>query len=75
MNPAVPGMGRLPVGVRSEPFPAMLVDFAMSGLVRPMTPVPVGRFFVRHQIELIGSIDDLADLATAGVRQVKGRPS
>jgi carbamoyl-phosphate synthase large subunit len=74
MNPRFPAWADFPSALGAN-FPAMLFELATTGRTRPMTPVPVGRFFVRHQIELIGSIDELADLATAGVCRGKGKRS
>ena len=72
MNPRFPAWADFPSACGAN-FPAMLFELATTGRVRPMTPVPAGRFFVRHQIELVGSMDDLADLATVGVRQGRRR--
>ena len=72
MNPRFPAWADFPSALGAN-FPAMLFELATTGRTRPMTPVPAGRFFVRHQIELVGSMDDLADLATVGVRQGRRR--
>jgi carbamoyl-phosphate synthase large subunit len=72
MNPRFPTWADFPSALGAN-FPAMLFELATTGRVRPMTPVAPGRFFVRHQIELVGSMDDLADLATVGVRQGRRR--
>ena len=72
MNPRFPAWADFPSACGAN-FPALLFDLATSGQTRTMTPVPAGRFFVRHQIELVGTMDDLADLATVGVRPGKRR--
>ena len=52
-------------------FPAQIVSLLTNGLVDPLPETPVGRFFLRHQIEVIGSMEELALLTTDGIWQAQ----
>ncbi|MFM7107658.1 MAG: hypothetical protein ACKOZU_03510 [Planctomycetaceae bacterium] len=47
-------------------FPAQVVALLDGLPPPPSSPPPVGRFFLRHQVELVGSVEDWARLATEG---------
>jgi len=68
MNPRFPAWVDFPSSFGMN-FPAQVVSLLTKGTVDPMPVVPAGRFFLRHQTELFGSMDDIAQLMTEGVWQ------
>lgn len=65
MNPRFPAWIDFPSQVGCN-MPAALVERAMA---RPSTPVvrcPSGRMFVRHCVDLVGDISELAELSVTG---------
>lgn len=70
LNPRFPAWVDFPSAFGLN-FPAQIVALLMGEKVELAIEVPVGRFFIRHQIELIGSVEDLEHLMTEGVRQAQ----
>jgi len=68
MNPRFPAWVDFPSSFGVN-FPAQIVSLIAKGTFEPMPDVPHGRFFLRHQTELFGSMDDIAQLMTEGVRK------
>ncbi len=74
MNPRFPAWVDFPSSFGVN-FPAQIVSLIAKGTFEPMPDVPHGRFFLRHQTELFGSMDDIAQLMTEGVRKpVRSQP-
>lgn len=72
MNPRFPAWVDFPSALGLN-FPAQIVELLSDRPVQKAAPVPVGSFFLRHQVELIGRIDEMSQLATRGVLQTKRR--
>ena len=68
MNPRFPAWVDFPSSFGLN-LPAQVVSLLTTGTADPMPEVPAGRFFLRHQTELFGSMDDIARLMTEGVWQ------
>jgi len=66
MNPRFPAWVDFPSSFGVN-FPAQVVSLITKGTFEPMPEVPAGRFFLRHQTELFGSMDEIAQLMTEGV--------
>jgi carbamoyl-phosphate synthase large subunit len=65
MNPRFPAWADFPSALGLN-LPAQVIAVLTSQQMEPTASVPPGRFFIRHQVELIGSIDEIGSLATQG---------
>ncbi len=65
INPRFPAWVDFPSMLGAN-FPATLLTMMATGLTpAPMTPCPAGHFYLRHQIEVHGHIEQLAALSTS----------
>jgi carbamoyl-phosphate synthase large subunit len=62
MNPRFPAWADFPSQIGCN-LPAMLVDLMLSRPMTPVVPCEAGRMFVRHCIDLVGDISQLAELS------------
>ena len=46
-------------------FPAAFLRMLLDGSCDPLPTCPAGYFYVRHQIEVLGHIDQLSQLSTS----------
>jgi carbamoyl-phosphate synthase large subunit len=68
MNPRFPAWVDFPSALGLN-YPSQIVSLLTEGTMGPTVEIPPGRFFLRHQTELIGSMDELAALMTEGIWQ------
>jgi carbamoyl-phosphate synthase large subunit len=68
MNPRFPAWVDFPSALGLN-FPAQIVALLTDGRLDRAPEVPAGRFFIRHQVEMIGSMEELAQLMTEGIWQ------
>ena len=65
INPRFPAWVDFPSMLGAN-FPATLVTMMTTGIApTPMPPCPAGHFYLRHQIEVHGHIEQLAALSTS----------
>jgi carbamoyl-phosphate synthase large subunit len=62
MNPRFPAWTDFPSQIGCN-LPAMLVDTLLGRPVTPVAPCEAGRLFVRHCVDLVGHISQLAELS------------
>jgi carbamoyl-phosphate synthase large subunit len=62
MNPRFPAWTDFPSQIGCN-LPAMLVDILLSLPVAPASPCEPGRMFIRHNLDLVGDISQLAELS------------
>jgi carbamoyl-phosphate synthase large subunit len=67
MNPRFPAWIDFPSQIGCN-LPAMLVENATSRATTPIVSCEAGRMFVRHCIDLVGDISQLAELSVTGTR-------
>ncbi len=70
MNPRFPAWVDFPAALGLN-FPAQIIALLTGAPIDPPVEVPAGRFFIRHQVEVIGSVEDLDELMTEGVRRAR----
>ena len=66
MNPRFPAWTDFPSQIGCN-LPAMLVDMMLSRPVRPAQACEPGRMFIRHNLDLVGDISQLADLSSGAL--------
>jgi carbamoyl-phosphate synthase large subunit len=62
MNPRFPAWVDFPSQIGCN-LPAMLIDMHLGHPVTPIKPCEPGRLFVRHCVDLVGDISQLADMS------------
>lgn len=65
LNPRFPAWVDFPSTIGHN-LPALVVDILANDNTPPLPPYPVGKFFVRHSIEMAGSMEQLDQLSTLG---------
>ncbi len=66
MNPRFPAWTDFPSQIGCN-LPAMLVDMLLSRPVAPARVCEPGRMFIRHNLDLVGDISQLADLSSGAL--------
>ena len=66
MNPRFPAWTDFPSQIGCN-LPAMLVDMLLSLPVAPASPCEPGRMFIRHNLDLVGDISQLAELCSGSL--------
>jgi len=66
MNPRFPAWCDFPSQIGCN-LPAMLVDMLLSRPMTPAAPCKAGRLFVRHCVDLVGDISQLAELSSGSI--------
>jgi carbamoyl-phosphate synthase large subunit len=66
MNPRFPAWTDFPSQIGCN-LPAMLVDMLLSRPVAPALPCEPGRMFIRHSLDLVGDISQLAELSNGSL--------
>jgi carbamoyl-phosphate synthase large subunit len=66
MNPRFPAWTDFPSQIGCN-LPAMLVDMLLSRPVAPARVCEPGRMFIRHNLDLVGDISQLADLSNGAL--------
>jgi carbamoyl-phosphate synthase large subunit len=66
MNPRFPSWCDFPSQIGCN-LPAMLVDMLLSRPMTPAAPCKAGRLFVRHCVDLVGDISQLAELSSGSI--------
>jgi len=61
MNPRFPAWVDFPSMIGAN-FPAVLVNMLMGEKTERLPPCPAGRFYIRHQTEVAGRVEDFANL-------------
>lgn len=64
INPRFPAWIDFPSLIGAN-FPAALVEMIVTGRPAPLPECPAGHFYLRHQVEVHGHIDQLAALSTS----------
>ncbi len=64
INPRFPAWAGFPAKLGAN-FPAAWVEWMCCGTCRPLPTLPPGRFFLRHQIEVTGDMEQIATLLEA----------
>ncbi len=67
MNPRFPAWVDFPSQISCN-FPTRLLERLLGLSETPLNPCPPGQMFIRHSIDLLGDIGDLAKMASAGER-------
>lgn len=66
MNPRFPAWTDFPSQIGCN-LPAMLVDLLLSRPVKPVAPCEPGKMFIRHCLDLVGDISQLAELSAGSL--------
>jgi len=66
MNPRFPAWTDFPSQIGCN-LPAMLVDMLFLLPVAPASPCEPGRMFIRHSLDLVGDISQLAELSSGSL--------
>ena len=64
INPRFPAWVGFPAQLGAN-FPAAWVEWMVGGSCRPLPTLPPGRFFLRHQIEVTGDMEQISALLEA----------
>jgi carbamoyl-phosphate synthase large subunit len=65
MNPRFPAWCDFPSQIGCN-LPAALVEQMMVGTTTPLRMIEPGRMFIRHSVDLVGDISDVAELSMTG---------
>ncbi|NNM56885.1 MAG: hypothetical protein HKL97_06945 [Acidocella sp.] len=67
MNPRFPAWVDFPSQLGCN-LPASLLEQLLGGTPDKLAPCEAGRMFIRHSVDVLGDIADLAELASTGER-------
>ena len=73
MNPRFPAWVDFPSALGLN-FPAQIISLLTQGNLEPFCPLSPGWFYLRHQVETIGSLSELSQLMTEGIWEQKNKP-